>query len=400
MRANGSGSHAPRANKMRVAGVAVCRESRSRARYTPKVGQRIGSYTVTDTLGRGGYGEVVAAVHDVIGRDVAIKVLHAKWSDDPEAVRRFVAEAQAVNAVRHPNIVDVFDFGTLVDGRHYHVMERLRGETLRQRLDARRLLPIGEAVPILRAVAAALDAAHEVGIVHRDIKPENVFLHQDGEREHVKLIDFGLAKLIKQDAAPTQSGVIMGTPAYMAPEQCRGSAVDRLTDSYAFGVLAYEVLTGSVPLRGADPVATLLAHVHDTPTALSKAAALPRAVDDVIMPLLAKTPSARPAELVAVVDHLAACQGRPLRSRSRMVWIAIGAAALASGVIAFATVPEDKRAPPPTHVAPAPSPPAIVAPMPAPVVQTEPAMDAGVTRVEKRPKTRPLSPEAPEPYSP
>jgi eukaryotic-like serine/threonine-protein kinase len=364
---------------------------------------RIGSYTVTDTLGRGGYGEVLAGVHDVIGRDVAIKVLHAKWSDDPEAVRRFVAEAQAVNAVRHPNIVDVVDFGTLDDGRHYHVMERLRGETLRQRLDVRDTLPIGEAVPILRAVAAALDAAHDAGIVHRDIKPENVFLHQDSEREHVKLIDFGLAKLVKQDAAPTQSGVIMGTPAYMAPEQCRGREVDRFTDSYAFGVLAYEILTGEVPLRGADPVATLIAHVHELPTPPSRMARLPRAVDRVIMPLLAKTPSARPDRLAPVVEALAACDGRPLGTRSRLVWIALATAVIASSAIGIAIAVRDT---PPT-VAPIvedkPAPPVVAAPLvaaPAPT-PAPPPVDAGVQRVEPKPAKVTLpNPEAPEPYRP
>lgn len=368
------------------------------------MGQRIGSYTVTDTLGRGGYGEVLAAVHDVLGRDVAIKVLHAKWSDDPDAVRRFVAEAQAVNAVRHPNIVDVVDFGTLDDGRHYHVMERLRGESLRQRLDARGALPLGEAIAVLHAVAAALDAAHDAGIVHRDVKPENVFLHHDGEREHVKLIDFGLAKLVKHDAAPTQSGVIMGTPAYMAPEQCRGREVDRHTDSYAFGVLAYEVLTGAVPLRGADPVATLLAHVHETPQPPSKSAALPRAVDAVILPLLAKTPSARPSKLVPVAEKLAACVGRPPRARSRALWVGLGVAALASGAVAFAIAPRDS-APPTGMAAPVPAPPHAVArpaviPAPAPMVPAV-EVDAGVAAVEKEPLrsvARP-NPETPEnPY--
>ncbi|HTL36415.1 MAG TPA: serine/threonine-protein kinase [Kofleriaceae bacterium] len=360
------------------------------------MGQRIGSYTVTDTLGRGGYGEVLAAVHDVIGRAVAIKVLHAKWSDDPEAVRRFVAEAQAVNAVRHPNIVDVVDFGTLDDGRHYHVMERLRGESLRARLDSRARLSIREAVPILRAVAAALDAAHDAGIVHRDVKPENVFLH---EGDQVKLIDFGLAKLAKPDAAPTQTGVIIGTPAYMAPEQCRGREVDGRTDSYAFGVLAYEMLTGAVPLHGDDPVATLLAHVHETPRQPSNAAALPRAVDAVIMPLLAKVPADRPSRLGPVVDALARCEGKPLRSRSRLVWLGVGAAAaaLTSGVIAVSLADgEPQRASPPPESAAV----RVAPPIPSPSPTVPITVDAGVVASDAaHSKHTRISPEALEnPY--
>ena len=358
------------------------------------MGERIASYTVTGTLGRGGYGEVLAAVHDVIGRDVAIKVLHAKWSDDPEAVRRFVAEARAVNAVRHPNIVDVVDFGTLDDGRHYHVMERLAGETLRGRLEARSALPVAEAVPILRAIASALDAAHDAGIVHRDVKPENVFLHQPGDI--VKLIDFGLAKLATVTEAPTQSGVIMGTPAYMAPEQCRGQPVDRRTDAYAFGVIAYEILTGEVPLKGADPVATLLAHVHDAAVPLSRRAGLPRAIDAIVMPLLAKSPAARPDRLGPVVDALEA--GGSPRTRRRALWLGLAGLVLAGGGVAIRGALHDEpavSAAPPTGVPPPPI--ATSAPAPTPPMDAEPPADAGIARVHKvapPPRHVPTNPEA------
>jgi eukaryotic-like serine/threonine-protein kinase len=366
--------------------------------------ERIGSYTVTTTLGRGGYGEVFGATHSVIGRDVAIKVLHAKWSDDAEAVRRFVAEAQAVNAVRHPNIVDIVDFGTLEDGRHYHVMERLRGESLRARLDAKGVLSIAEAVEILRPIAAALDAAHNAGIVHRDVKPENVFLHQDGDHEIVKLIDFGLAKLASTELAPTQSGVIMGTPAYMAPEQCRGQAVDARTDAYAFGVLAYELLTGSVPLKGADPIATLLAHVHETPVPPSRTAAMPIGVDRVVMSLLAKAPASRPQRLTPVVEELATLQRGPMRRRLRWPWLAAASLIVVGGGFAAMTV---TRSDAPPRIDAAPTSPQPAAASATAEVPAEPAMsgtgsastavvpiDAGT-----RPKAVRPNPEAPEnPY--
>jgi serine/threonine-protein kinase len=352
---------------------------------------RITSYTVTTALGKGGFGEVFAAVHDVLGREVAIKVLHQRWSNDEEAVHRFVAEARAVNAVRHPNIVDVVDFGTLEDGRHYHVMERLRGESLHARMVNRGPMSLEEALPILRAMAGALDVVHDAGIVHRDVKPENVFLHDEAGREIVKLIDFGLAKLVATPAAgPTQTGVILGTPAYMSPEQCRAQPVERQSDIYAFGVIAYEILTGGVPHRGADPVATLLAHVHDEPERPSRRRpALPRELDDVILGLLAKSPRARPARLAPVVDRLAEiAEGPPARRSHRAGWIVGGALALAAGVVGVAVFGSTHAAEP----APGPSPandratraPTTPAPDAAPSTGTTPP-DAGTPQVSAPP---------------
>jgi serine/threonine-protein kinase len=220
-------------------------------------------------------------------------------------------------------------------------MERLRGESLHARLAARGPLPLPEAMPILRAIADALDVVHDAGIVHRDVKPENVLLHDEAGREVVKLIDFGLAKLVAPATeGPTQSGVLLGTPAYMSPEQCRAQPVERRSDIYAFGVIAYEVLTGSVPHRGADPVATLLAHVHDEPERPSRRKpGLPRALDDVLLALLAKSPRARPPRLGPVVDQLATVADGPPARRSRGAgWMIGGAFAIAAGVVGVATL--------------------------------------------------------------
>src|SRR5665647_62592 len=206
----------------------------------------IPGYTLSERIGAGGFGLVFRARHDLIGRDVAIKVLHAKYSADPDAVGRFIAEARAVSQISHPGIVDLFDFGQLADGRQYCVMELIRGATLRDVLSSRRL-SLAEALPILHQIAQAIDAAHAAGIAHRDLKPDNVFVLDGGG---VKLIDFGLAKLTREDApSVTRTGSVFGTPLYMSPEQCRGKGIDVRTDAYSFGVLAYQVVTGDLPFR-------------------------------------------------------------------------------------------------------------------------------------------------------
>ena len=170
-------------------------------------------------------------------------------------VSRFIAEARAVNQIRHRNIIDIFSFGQLDDGRQYYVMELLDGEPLDALIERDGRLPLAEAIPILRGIARALDAAHAKGIAHRDLKPENVFLGRDPTaRVFPKLLDFGIAKLLAPEDGPkhkTRTGTPIGTPYYMSPEQCRGRDVDHRTDIYSFGVLAYRMLTGVLPVRRA-----------------------------------------------------------------------------------------------------------------------------------------------------
>ncbi len=292
----------------------------------------IPGYTVGERIGSGGFGEVLRARHDAIDRDVAIKVLHARYSTHPEAVARFISEARAVGRLSHPGIVDVYDFGELADGRQYCVMELLRGRTLRDVLRTRTRLPLDAALPILCGIAEAIDATHAAGIAHRDLKPDNVFVLDAGG---VKLIDFGLAKLAHDDPATppmTETGAVFGTPLYMSPEQCRGKGVDVRTDAYSFGALAYQVLTGEPPFDG-DALQLALHHLKDAPDAPStRCSELSPRVDEVLLALLAKDPADRPAPLAAAVARLAGDATVPRRRSRRRAPLLIGAIALVSAI--------------------------------------------------------------------
>jgi serine/threonine-protein kinase len=204
-------------------------------------GFAVGEYRIEEPLGKGGMGVVYAARQPEIGARVAIKVLAAHLSGDPRLVRRFVDEARAVNQIRHPNIIDIFAFGRLADGRHYFVMEHLEGETLAARL-SRGPLPVSDARRLLSQICEALAAAHAEKILHRDLKPENIWIAAPKHGQpYAKILDFGIAKLLERRDPPgdTNSGTAMGTPYFMSPEQCRGEGVDHRSDIYAMGVLLY-----------------------------------------------------------------------------------------------------------------------------------------------------------------
>ncbi len=209
-------------------------------------------------------------------------------------VSRFVAEARAVNQIQSKNIVDIFGFGALPDGRQYFVMELLTGLTLEDFVRQRGRVPVEEAMPIFRAIARALDAAHAADIVHRDLKPENVFLvADDEERLMPKLLDFGIAKLMggATGGHKTRTGVPMGTPYYMSPEQCRGDKIDLRTDVYSFGVLAFQVLTGALPFAGESFMQIMFAHVSSAPPVPSSVLpGLGTTLDAPILQMLAKAP--------------------------------------------------------------------------------------------------------------
>jgi serine/threonine-protein kinase len=259
-------------------------------------GEMAGEYRIVRRIGTGGFGTVFEAEHPVLKRKAAVKVLHANRSFDSSAVMRFIAEAQSANQIRHRHIVDIFSFGTLKNGRHFYVMDMLDGAPLDRYLKERRVLTPEVTLPVLRPIADALDALHGAGIVHRDVKPANIFLAWESSGEVVpKLLDFGLVKLLQDSPIHTASGVPMGTPFYMSPEQCRGEKIDARSDVYALGVICHELMTGLPPFIGDSPTAVLVAHiVSEPPSMSSRSPDLPKELDAPVLAMLAKDAAARP----------------------------------------------------------------------------------------------------------
>jgi serine/threonine protein kinase/tetratricopeptide (TPR) repeat protein len=261
-------------------------------------GTRLGPYEVLALLGAGGMGEVYRARDTRLGRDVAAKVLPAEFADDPDRLRRFEQEARAASALNHPNILVVHDLGTH-EGAPYLVTELLEGESLRTRLRVG-ALPVSTAIDFADQMARGLAAAHEKGIVHRDLKPENLFITRDGR---LKILDFGLAKLLRSPqqaaaastvASATQPGTMMGTAAYMSPEQIRGQEVDHRADIFAFGCVLHEMLSGEQPFAGTTAADTLAAILTRDPRPLAdRQPDVPAALDVVVLRCLEKRPEDR-----------------------------------------------------------------------------------------------------------
>jgi TolB-like protein/Flp pilus assembly protein TadD/predicted Ser/Thr protein kinase len=263
-------------------------------------GSRLGPYEIVAPLGAGGMGEVYRAKDTRLGREVAVKVLPASFSSDPDRLRRFEQEARAAGVLNHPNVTAVYDIGT-VDGSPYVISELLEGETLRSRLAGGALAP-RRAIDYALQIAHGLAAAHEKGIVHRDLKPENLFVTKDGR---VKILDFGLAKLTKPDetglqtnlpteAAETEPGVVMGTLGYMSPEQVRGRAADARSDIFSFGAILYEMLSGRRAFHGDSAADTMSAILREEPAELSATnQQIPPALDRVVRHSLEKSSEQR-----------------------------------------------------------------------------------------------------------
>lgn len=269
------------------------------------LGQVVGKYRIAEQIGEGGMGMVYRAEHIVLGSPAAIKMLLPRWTQHRQVVDRFFTEARAASAIRHVGIVQVFDSGLLPNGQAYIAMELLEGMSLGDLLDRERSLPPALASAICCQILAALDAAHVVGVIHRDLKPDNIQLVHDASAPaslRVKLLDFGIAKLLQDSVAAagggrraaTRGGVLLGTPAYMSPEQCRAGNVDARSDLYATGCILFEMLTGAPPFDGETGPDIVAKHLHDAPPKLrSINASLPVEMEQLITRMLAKDPAQR-----------------------------------------------------------------------------------------------------------
>ncbi len=267
---------------------------------TLTAGQALGNYRILSRVGVGGMGMVFLAEHPHIGKKVALKVIHRELAGNKEVVSRFLNEARAVNQIGNEHIVEIHDFGQTDNGEHFFIMEYLEGRTLAMELArAEQGIAVPRALHIGAQIASALAAAHAMGIIHRDLKPDNVMLIERlGDRDFVKLLDFGLAKFLS-DTDPrsklTAAGVVLGTPQYMSPEACESRpGLDHRSDIYSLGILLFQMLTGIVPFGGDSMGEVLVKQVAHPPPALRGINPdIPPAVEQVVLRCLAKDPNTR-----------------------------------------------------------------------------------------------------------
>jgi serine/threonine-protein kinase len=304
-------------------------------------------YLVQKKIGEGGFGAVFEGKQVATGREVALKVLHPHNVSDSTVVARFRREAEACSRLRNSHTVTIYDFDETSDGILYLVMELCRGRSLQQIQKTEGPVPPARALAILQQIADALGEAHAQGLVHRDMKPENVMVEtRDGE-DFVKVLDFGIAKIVSGDAAKkgpalTAFGQTVGTLEFMSPEQLRGQALDGRSDLYAIGIMAYEMLTGELPF-GEVKVPTEIIHFHlqqepPLPSRMRPALKIPTAVDEVVLKMVAKSADDRHANAAALGRHLeealTSLDSRASRKEILRVAAVIGALALlVSGIV-------------------------------------------------------------------
>jgi serine/threonine protein kinase len=300
----------------------------------PMVGRTLeGRYTILAKLGAGSMGTVYRAKQHAMGREVAIKILRGDRAIDDSAKARFMREARANSLLASPNTVTVFDFGESESGEFYLAMELLEGESLGQRLQRVNKLPPAQAVDAARQALRSLAEAHAKGIIHRDLKPDNLFFARvltgsmrppspnagpgpaDAHDEIVKVLDFGIAKMVNADDAQpmgvieTQAGTVFGTPRYMSPEQAQGKPLDARSDLYSLGVMVYQMLTGRPPFTDNDAVVVMARHIKSVPKRPNEAnpdAHIPKELEDVVMRALSKNPDDRPATAETFAGELLA----------------------------------------------------------------------------------------------
>lgn len=366
-----------------------------------------GRYHIEAVIGQGGMGTVYRVRHVLLDKMLALKALRADLARDPEIADRFIHEARTAASVSHPDLVQISDFGTLPTGQAYFVMDLLAGMPLSSLLRRHGALSPRRAVRITRKVACAVQAAHDAGIIHRDLKPDNIHIRVLDDDDEIKIVDFGLARVIGTNRV-TRAGVVFGTPYYMSPEQASGESIDARSDLYALGVVLYEMLTGRVPFEGDTYMGVLTQHIYMKPLPLAerlgKELTVPE-LDGVVMRCLEKQPSRRYAslrDLVAALDALDPATlpdealgsappleqafdlenvdssrlvlDQPTRGRPFLVAAAFGAAVFSAIVVGVFVLPE-----PPPESAPPVAPPiaaqALAAPSGPPLLPAPEAVD-------------------------
>jgi serine/threonine protein kinase len=288
----------------------------------PLLGQTLaGRYMIHKKLGEGGMGAVYLAVHTLLEKQVALKVLHGEFARKPDLVERFMQEAKSASRIRHENVIDISDFGVTPDGFVFFAMELLQGHDLHEEISRARLanmpLPWERSRKIFLQICSALAAAHSHGIVHRDLKPENIYLIEFlGHRDFVKLLDFGIAKLTEVsegDRKLTKTGMLFGTPEYMSPEQARGDTVDHRVDIYAMGCILYQLVVGRVPFEAENFMGILSQHLTEAPVPIDPAAlaaiGAPPGVAGIVMRALAKHRDERWATIDDMANAIRALHG-------------------------------------------------------------------------------------------
>ncbi len=371
-------------------------------------------YEIVRRIGEGGMGAVYEARHTVIGKRVAVKVLLDKFLEKRELVARLLQEARLASSIGHENIVDVTDFGTTVDGRAFVVMEFLEGEALAALVTREAPLPVERSLRIVRQVASALGAAHAKGIVHRDVKPENCYLVRRGDADFVKVVDFGVSKVMhaREDGPEwqrlTRTGMVLGTPLYMSPEQARGGEdIDSRADIWAVGVMLYECLTGEVPFRANNylgVISQVLTHEAPPPTKLRPELGIPPAVETVVMRALDKDRERRYQNMAhlerdlgrlisgeSIVDEASPIAAATAPERGRWHLGLLAMVAIGIGVaVALAQSEEPVSPPAATIVEPPPAPAATKAAEVVVVPAAEPPLPKKASSRRSEPRPQPV----------
>ncbi len=279
-------------------------------------------YKIESIIGRGALGTVYKANQELVGRPVAVKVLHSYLISDTDTVKRFQQEARGVSRLKHPHIITIFDYGLLPNGLPYIAMDYLKGDTLAKILHERKQLSVKELMPVIKQVCDALEEAHNCGVIHRDVTPDNIVLiEQGGQQNFVKVVDFGIAKLLRVDgetlSSLTKAGAVGGSPIYMSPERITNKDIDNRSDIYSLGVVIFEALVGRPPFASTDAARLMLAQVNEVAPKLKDVRPdflFPQELEDVLAKALAKAPEDRQSSMGQLRDELMSATNKMLAS--------------------------------------------------------------------------------------